>query len=81
MNDKNKLISYIITFLEKFGNFTFDEVYVDMSGNDGAEVYRAETAFIDDDNIPYVELENGDIVELDELDYNELLDIYDEMGL
>lgn len=79
MEAKNNLISNIVYHLTTYGDFQIDDVDIDMSNGQGAEVFKAERIYLDENNTPMVELENGDIIELEECDYNELINLYEEI--
>ena len=79
MDTKSSIISNIVYKLETYGDFSIDDVDIDMSGGQGCEVFKAERVYLDENNIPMVELENGEIIELEECDYNELIGLYDEI--
>ena len=79
MNAKSSIIGNIVYKLRTYGDFQIDDVDIDMSGGQQAEVFKAERVYLDENNIPMVELENGEIIELEECDYNELIGIYDEI--
>ena len=43
------------------------------------EAHKASRIFINSDNIAIVELDNGEEIDIEELSYNELLCVYEEI--
>ena len=79
MDAKSSIISNIVYKLRTYGDFQIDDVDIDMSGGQQCEVFKAERVFLDENNFPMVELENGEVIDLEECDYNELINLYDEI--
>lgn len=77
MNGKSHVIKNIYHHLNTYGEFLLWEVNVHDEVND---IYiKASKIYINNENIAMVELENGNEVDIEELSYDELLEIYEEI--
>ena len=76
---KRNIISNIYFHLNQYGWFTLCDVDIYDDDNMQGEVHKATKIFINSDNIAMVELDNGDEIDIEELSYNELLCIYEEI--
>ncbi len=79
LTTKSALLTKITESLRKENEIIIDDVTIDMSGGQEAEVFHAEKIYLDENNIPMIELENGESFELQECDFSELLSIYEEV--
>lgn len=78
LTTKSALLAKITESLRKHNEIIIDDVDIDMSGGQQGEVFKAERIYLDENNVPMIELENGETFELQECDYSELLSIYEE---
>lgn len=75
---KNNVINNIYYHLRTYGEFLLWDVDI-YDDNMKGEVHKGVRVFIDEDNIAMIELDNGEIIDIQELDYNELVAVYDEI--
>lgn len=77
MNGKEQIIKNIYFHLNQYGDFILWEVEIYDEVN---ELYiKANKIYINSDNIAMIELENGNDIDIEELSYNELLEVYEEI--
>ena len=79
MDSKKHVIANIDLHLRQYGEFILWDVDIYDDDNMQGEVHKASRIFVNDDNITVVELDNGDEINIEELSYNELLCIYEEI--
>lgn len=79
MDGKRHLVANIYEKLRTYGDFRLYDVDIYDDENCGGESHKTERIFINEDNIAMVELDNGDVIDIEELDYNELIAIYEEL--
>lgn len=79
MNGRKNIIKNIYYHLNIYGEFDLWDVDIYDDDNMQGEVHKAIRIFINDDNIAIVELDNGEEIDIEELSYNELLCIYEEI--
>lgn len=79
MDSKKHVIANIDFHLRQYGEFILWDVDIYDDDNMQGEVHKASRIFVNDDNITVVELDNGDEINIEELSYNELLCIYEEI--
>lgn len=78
-NSKKNIITNIDFHLRQYGEFILWDIDIYDDDNMQGEVHKASRIFINSDNIAIVELDNGDEINIEELSYNELLCIYEEI--
>ena len=79
MNSKKNVIANIYFHLRQYGEFILWDVDIYDDDNMQGEVHKASRIFINSDNIAVVELDNGEEIDIEELSYNELLCVYEEI--
>lgn len=80
MTKRENIIGNIIFKLHIFGNYHLEDVDIYDDDEQRGESHKVDMIYLSDDNIPCVELENGDVIELEELSYTELLSIQEELS-
>ena len=78
-NSKKNIITNIDFHLRQYGEFILWDIDIYDDDNMQGELHKASRIFINSDNIAIVELDNGDEINIEELSYNELLCIYEEI--
>lgn len=80
MNTKENLINNIVFKLNTYGDFRLEDVDIYDDEEQKGECHKAEWVLLDENKIPCVELENGYVIPIEELSYNELLSITEEIA-
>lgn len=77
MNGKERIVKNIYFHLNQYGDFILSEIEIYDEVN---EIYiKANKIYINNDNIAMIELESGNDIDIEELSYNELLCVYEEI--
>lgn len=77
MKTRKELIRILYEHLRQIGNLEI--VLWDIDIYDDGESHKAESIFINDDNIIMIRLDNGEEIDIEELSYGELFCIYKEI--
>lgn len=75
MDTRSNLIAQIYHQVNTYGEFLLWEVEISIQN----ESYHATKIFINEDNIAVVELENDIEIDIEELSYNELIEVYESV--
>lgn len=81
MNPKNAVMVNIYECMKTLQSIEFEDIDIYDDDNQQGEVHKAEKIYLNfADNEVYVSLDNGDDIPLEELSYNELVEVYNEIA-
>ena len=80
MESKNYLMANIFERMKILQRLDLEDIDIYDDDNQQGESHKAEEIYLNfADNVVYINLDNGDEIPLEELSYNELIAIYDEL--
>ena len=80
MNPKNAVLVNVYERMKLLQRLDLEYVDIYDDNNQQGESHKAEEIYLNySDNVVYVNLDNGDEIPLEELSYNELIAIYEEL--
>ena len=80
MNPKNAVLVNVYERMKFLQRLDLEDVDIYDDDNQQGESHKAEEIYLNfADNVVYVNLDNGDEIPLEELSYNELIAIYEEL--